>query len=88
MVGNQSLTGPRKPYQTDGSGLPTGLAGFPIGIFRGCKPDQVRFGEPCACIHALVQGDRKQPDRPLAIGIYTRVLNSPLFRCPPLHAYQ
>jgi hypothetical protein len=33
MAGNQSLTGPKKPGQTEESGLPTGLPGFPVVFF-------------------------------------------------------
>jgi hypothetical protein len=46
MIGNRSLTGPKKPGQTEPSGVPAGLPGFPVGFFEPCKSDRVRFGEP------------------------------------------
>jgi hypothetical protein len=33
MTGNRSLTGPKKPGQTEPSGVPAGLPGFPVGFF-------------------------------------------------------
>jgi hypothetical protein len=41
MTGNRSLTGPKKPGQTEPSGVPAGLPGFPFGFFEPCKPDRV-----------------------------------------------
>jgi hypothetical protein len=48
MTGNRSLTGPKEPGQTEPSGVPAGLPGFPVGFFEPCKPDRVRLGEPWA----------------------------------------
>jgi hypothetical protein len=39
LTGNRSLTGPKKPGQTEPSGVPAGLPGFPAGFFQPCKPD-------------------------------------------------